>query len=45
MTASSVVFLFVLLLAAGFFAYNAQRLVTYMRTVGGPDHHHRHPPR
>lgn len=38
MTASSVVFLFVLLLAAGFFAYNAQRLVTYMRTVGGPDH-------
>ena len=43
MTASSVVFLFVLLLAAGFFAYNAQRLVTYMRTVGGPDERLDHP--
>ena len=37
MTAPSVIFLAVLILAAGFFAYNVQRLVRYMRTVGRPD--------
>ncbi|HEU4631386.1 MAG TPA: hypothetical protein VFS08_16660, partial [Gemmatimonadaceae bacterium] len=38
MTASSVLFLAILILGAGFFAYNAQRLVRYMTVVGGPDH-------
>ena len=37
MTAPGVIFLAVLILAAGFFAYNVQRLVRYMRTVGRPD--------
>ena len=31
MTAGSVVFLFVLVLAAGFFSLNVQRLVSYLR--------------
>ncbi|HEY0970580.1 MAG TPA: heterodisulfide reductase-related iron-sulfur binding cluster [Gemmatimonadales bacterium] len=34
MSLSSVLFLGILVFAAGFFAYNAQRLVHYMRTVG-----------
>ena len=34
MPLSSVLFLGILVFAAGFFAYNAQRLVHYMRTVG-----------
>lgn len=37
MTVGRGVFIFVVLLALGFFSYNAQRLVRYMRTVGGPD--------
>ena len=37
MTTQNVVFLLILLLAAGFFSYNMQRLVHYMRTVGRPD--------
>jgi hypothetical protein len=37
MTASSVLFLAILVFAAGFFAFNAQRLVRYMRTVGRAD--------
>ena len=38
MTASSVLFFAILVFAAGFFSYNAQRLVRYIRTVGRPDH-------
>ena len=39
MTAGSVVFLFVLVLAAGFFALNVQRLVSYLRVgVAGEPH-------
>jgi len=37
MTAQNFVFLGILALAAGFFSYNMQRLVHYMRTVGRPD--------
>ena len=43
MTVSSVVFLAVLLFAAGFFAFNVQRLVRYMRTVGRPEDRSDHP--
>lgn len=43
MTAANVTFLFVLLLAAGFFSYNIQRLVHYMRTLGTPDDRTDHP--
>jgi Fe-S oxidoreductase len=42
MTAGSVVFLFVLVLAAGFFALNVQRLVSYLR-VGVPENRTDHP--
>lgn len=38
MTLANVIFLVILVLAAGFFAYNIQRLVRYMRLVGQPDH-------
>lgn len=38
MSSEQIVFAIVLALALGFFSYNAQRLVEYMRTVGGPDH-------
>lgn len=37
MTAASVVFLALVVIAAGAFSYNAQRLVRYMRTVGRSD--------
>lgn len=37
MTAPTVVFLLILLLAAGFFSYNVQRLGHYMLTLGRPD--------
>src|SRR3954469_15025129 len=42
MTAGSVVFLFVLTLAAGFFALNVQRLVSYLR-VGVAENRTDHP--
>src|SRR3954467_2907075 len=42
MTAGSVVFLFVLTLAAGFFALNVQRLVSYLR-VGFAENRTDHP--
>ena len=38
MTAANVVFLALVVIAAGAFSYNAQRLVRYMRTVGKADH-------
>lgn len=37
MTLANVIFLVFLVLAAGFFAYNIQRLVRYMSLVGQPD--------
>jgi Fe-S oxidoreductase/nitrate reductase gamma subunit len=37
MTTQNVVFLLILVFAAGFFSYNMQRLVHYMSTVGRPD--------
>jgi Fe-S oxidoreductase/nitrate reductase gamma subunit len=37
MTAQNVVFLFVLIAALGFFSYNAQRLVTYLRVAHDDD--------
>ena len=47
MTAGSVVFLFVLVLASGFFSLNVQRLVSYLRVgvVEGSGHniHHDRP--
>src|SRR5262245_62633451 len=36
MTTHSAVFLFILIVASGFFSYNAQRLVRYLR-VGTPE--------
>ena len=42
MAASNVVFLFVLTLAAGFFALNVQRLIGYMR-LGVAENHTDHP--
>ncbi|MDF1501457.1 (Fe-S)-binding protein [Roseisolibacter sp. H3M3-2] len=38
MTTGNVVFLVILLLAAAFLAYNAQRLYRYMTVVGKPEH-------
>jgi Fe-S oxidoreductase len=43
MTLSSVLFLMILVFAAGFFSYNAQRLVHYMRTVGKGEDRTDHP--
>ncbi len=43
MTLGNVVFLVVLVLAAGFFAYNMQRLIRYMRRVGHPEERTDHP--
>ncbi len=43
MTITNVVFLGVLVLAAAFFAYNAQRLYRYMTVVGKPDPRGDHP--
>jgi Fe-S oxidoreductase/nitrate reductase gamma subunit len=37
MTVGHGIFIFVVVLALAFFSYNAQRLVRYMLTVGGPD--------
>jgi len=37
MTIGHGIFIFVVVLALAFFSYNAQRLVRYMLTVGGPD--------
>lgn len=37
MTVPNVIFLLILLFAAGFFSYNIQRLVHYMRTLGKPE--------
>ncbi|MHB1224056.1 MAG: (Fe-S)-binding protein [Gemmatimonadaceae bacterium] len=43
MTVPSVIFLVILLFAAGFLSYNVQRLVHYMRTLGKPDDRTDHP--
>jgi Fe-S oxidoreductase len=43
MTAGHGVFILVVVLALSFFSYNAQRLIRYMRTVGGPDDRSDHP--
>jgi Fe-S oxidoreductase len=43
MTLANIVFLVFLVLAAGFFAYNIQRLVRYMNTVGHPENRLDHP--
>ena len=45
MTAQNVVFLGIVVLAFGFFSYNIQRLVRYMRTIGRPDDRTDHPAR
>jgi Fe-S oxidoreductase/nitrate reductase gamma subunit len=42
-TLANVVFLCCLVFAAGFFAYNAQRLVNYMRVLGRPEDRTDHP--
>jgi Fe-S oxidoreductase len=41
----NVVFLFILALATGFFAYNAERLYRFMTIVGKPEHRLDHPER
>lgn len=43
MTAGHGVFILVVVLALSFFSYNAQRLIRYMLTVGGPDDRSDHP--
>ena len=43
MTVGHGVFILVVVLSLSFFSYNAQRLIRYMRTVGGPDDRSDHP--
>lgn len=43
MTPGHLIFIAIVVLALAFFSYNAQRLVRYMRTVGGPEDRSDHP--